>query len=477
MRKFGFFIIALSLSGCGLLAPRLDVAKLTPTATPTLEAYDLAFISPTDVGSWVVVTPTTPVPLTSAWYEAMGFEGLPPLMQRMLKNNPTLAQAQARLKQAEAQSSLSLSAVLPGFISTASASRGRNASNSGFTNPPTENRQNIGTVLTVPLDFFGRLTGQTVASRRLRDSADASVVATRLQLEKAVAQTYIALIAATESHTLWQQALPQAEELNRLTQLRYAAGDLPMTAAQPVFAALQTQRSQALAAERQKTELSTALSTLLGESPQAFIIPEADKTALQREALALPSSISSTALLQRPDVRAAATQMAATNASIGAARAAFLPSVTLNANAGFSADGKANLWEWSNRAWSVGPVVNLPLFQGQALRANLKRSWGYYEEAVGVYKGQVLNAYGEVTDALTAQAATRAQAQSMTAAAHSLGRVESAMKLRYTTGDVAKTDWLNASLNALQAQSTALQANAASHAASAGLVTALGGSY
>ena len=480
MRNLALLGLVLALSGCSLLQPSLDMAKLTPqAAASTTVAPELDFISPTSLGSWAVVTPTSPADISgTAWYKLMPFTALPSLIERAYASNPTLAQAQARLKQAEAQAGLSFStAFLPSLTGDASITRGRSAPNTGMSNPPTETRGRVGASLSWPLDVFGRLTGQATASRRLRDGAGADLEQARLLLERSVAQTYVNLLAASITQQEWATALGQAEELNRLTQLRYTAGDIPASSAQSTFATLQTLRTQALAAQRQRIELETALATLLGEAPRDLPLPTADLIALQTPALNLPSSISSTALIQRPDVRAAAAQLAAANAAIGAARAAFLPSISITGDAGYAVGQHGNLFDWSNRTWSVGPVVTLPLFQGTALRANLKNRWGQYDQAVAAYRDVVLNAYGDVRNTLTAATTTQASAQSATAAAQAQTAAATAMALRYSAGDVAKADWLNAAITAAQARANAAQVNAANHAAAAALATALGGAW
>jgi len=485
MHKFLLLGFATLLSGCTLLAPHTDMATITPsTTTPTLQAADLPFIAPNEVGSWVAITPEQlayiPRAASGTVIDDLDFNGLRPLIEKMLLQNPTLQQAQGRLQQAQAVAGASLAVLLPSLSANGSLSRGRQSpgqSNQGNVNLPTGNSRSVGASLNWPLDIFGRFTGQLKTAKRLRDSADAEVKATTLALKASLAQTYVQLLAAHQNTATWRDLMAAAEEQNRLVQLRYAAGDLPLTATEPVFATLQSLRVQAINAAETEQRLHHTLAVLIGEAPQTFTLPEADIARLMKPAVARPSSTSSTLLLGRPDVKAAAAQLAATNANIGVARAAFLPNISLSGNAGFAAGQNGNLFDWNNRTWSVGPVVSLPLFQGGANRANLKRAWGQYEQAVGIYRAEVLGAYQEAANAFTGLAAAQNQAYSAKTAASAMANAATAMQRRYTLGDVSKPEYLSAQIQALQTKASAASAAAANHAAVIELARSLGGGW
>lgn len=479
------FGLMVGLGGCTLLEPRLKLDEVTPnTTSATLSGADLPFIAPNEVGSWVAVTPEqlafVPRQASGTVIDDLGFTGLRPFIDKMLAQNPTLQQAQGRLTQAQAVAGASLSALLPSLTANGSLSRGRQSpgtTNQGSTNLPTENSRAVGASASWPIDLFGRFTGQLKTAKRLRDSSDAEVRATALALKAAVAQTYVQLLAAHTNTGTWKELMAAAEEQNRLTQLRYAAGDLPLTSTEPVFATLQSLRVQAINTAQTEQQLHHTLAALMGEAPQTFTLPEADLKRVSMAAIAAPTSASSTLLLQRPDVRAAAAQLAASNANIGVARAAFLPSITLGGNAGYAAGQNGNLFDWNNRTWSVGPVVSLPLFQGGANRANLKRAWGQYEQAVGIYRAEVLSAYRETADAFTGLNAAANQAQSAKAAAEAMAKAAYAMEQRYTLGDVSKAEYLNSQVMALQTKASATSAAAAHHAAVIELARSLGGGW
>ncbi len=475
----------LLLGGCSLLEPRHSLEAITPkTELPLLQVIDLPFISPSEVGSWVAVTPEEfdyiPRDTPGMMIDDLGFTGLKPLIDAMLAENPSLQQVQANFTQAQALARVSLAPLLPSLSANGSVLRHRQSPGQigqGATNLPTENRSSIGVAMALPIDLFGRFTGQFKSAKRLKDRADADVQATVLALKASMAQTYIQLLAAHRNTRVWQRLIEAAEEQNRLTQLRYAAGDLPLTSTEPVFATLQNLRVQALAAAQTEQQLQYTLAALQGQSPRLYRLSEDDLGRLDQTPVVPPTRVSSTALLTRPDVRSAAAQMAAANANIGVARAAFLPQISLTGEAGFTAGQNSNLLNWNNRTWSVGPVVSLPIFQGGANRANLVRAWGQYEQAVAIYRESVLGAYQETANAFTFVQVAQNRAQSARDASRALDKAAEAMNQRYQIGDVSKIESLTASIVALQAQITATSAVAAHHAAVIELARSLGGGW
>ncbi len=488
------------LGGCNLLSPRLKVDELTPALAnpaptlPNLPKVDTTAVAklagimpapiPNDLGQWVEVTGLPPTgrydaATSTTWATGLGFTGLVPLLEQALQQNPSLAAAQARLKQAEAQQRGALANLFPTLGLNASAQRSRQAP--GQMGPQAkanqENRFNAGASASWPIDFFGRTFSGLKVAAGLAASSRAQFTSTRLELQQAVAQTYFALLAATVAERSWQTAIIAAEEQNRLTQIRYAAGDLSLTQAQTTFATWQGLRVQAIDIARQRLALENRLNALLGQTPQTLTIAEADLTALQSPALTWPAELSATVVLQRPDVQAAVARLQAANAGIGLARAAFLPNISLVANGGFNTTDVDKLFNWGQNTWSIGPVLTLPIFQGGGLIANLQRSWGVYDEAVANYRGTVLGAYQELADDFATASAAQQIAASSAAAANAMARAETAQGQRYQAGDLAKADWLGAQILAAQAKVSQAQAQAANHAAAVAVLMALGGRW
>ncbi|MBI3119604.1 MAG: efflux transporter outer membrane subunit, partial [Candidatus Hydrogenedentes bacterium] len=115
----------------------------------------------------------------------------------------------------------------------------------------------------------------------------------------------------------------------------------------------------------------------------------------------VPAGLPADLLRQRPDVAEAEQNLRAACAEIGVAQADFYPSVKLTGSAGFQSSGLGSVLDWSNRAWSLGPSISLPIFKGGQLRANLEKARARYDELEATYRKTVLNAYVDVEDALT----------------------------------------------------------------------------
>ena len=141
-----------------------------------------------------------------------------------------------------------------------------------------------------------------------------------------------------------------------------------------------------------------AVAVLVGVIPSGFSIPPVKELRLVPPGI--PPGVPSQSLQRRPDIASAERQMAAANATIGVARAAFYPNVTLSATAG-SEDNAFNLLSLPNSLWSVGAGAMLPLFEGGLRRAELERSWSQYAQTRDNYRATVLAAFQEVEDGLS----------------------------------------------------------------------------
>jgi multidrug efflux system outer membrane protein len=187
----------------------------------------------------------------------------------------------------------------------------------------------------------------------------------------------------------------------------------------------------------------------------------------------LPSDL----LERRPDIAAAEAALAAANARIGVAQAAFFPSIALTGSAGYASGEIDRLFQADSRIWSVGPSVYLPLFQGGRNRANLQRSRAAYEESVALFRQRMLVALREVQDALTATQllATQAAAQERTVVA--ARRAAQLAQTRFEAGFVNYFEVIDAQRTVLSAERATAQLTAQRLLTSVALIKALGGGW
>jgi multidrug efflux system outer membrane protein len=187
----------------------------------------------------------------------------------------------------------------------------------------------------------------------------------------------------------------------------------------------------------------------------------------------LPSSL----LERRPDVATAERILAAASARIGVAKAAFCPSISLTGAAGFASGEIDRLFKADSRIWSIGPSIYLPIFQGGRNRANLDRSRAAYDESVAVFRQQVLVAFREVQDALTATQFLAEQAAAQGRALTAARRATALVQTRYDAGLVSYLEVIDAQRTSLSVERASAQLGALRLNTSVALIKALGGGW
>ena len=264
--------------------------------------------------------------------------------------------------------------------------------------PNQEASVGYGAALSWEPDFWGEIRNRTNYAKFNAQATAAMVASARLSLEVELANDYMALRALDSEHAVYTKTLGYYGDALKITQLRYSG---KIAAGMDVERA-QDQLSTAQAAdtdiEAQRAVLEHAIAVLAGENPSTFSLPPED---LARLAIpAIPAGVPSALLQRRPDIAQSERQMAAENAAIGIARAAFYPNIQLSANAGFENDAFGGLGALSNSLWSIGASGVLPLFEGGLRRAEEQQSRSAFAQAGDNYRSTVLQAFREVEDQL-----------------------------------------------------------------------------
>jgi multidrug efflux system outer membrane protein len=187
----------------------------------------------------------------------------------------------------------------------------------------------------------------------------------------------------------------------------------------------------------------------------------------------LPSDL----LERRPDIAAAERSLAAANARIGVAKAAFFPAISLTGGAGYASGDVDRLFNTDSRIWSIGPRLYLPIFQGGRNRANLDRSHAAYDEAVAAFRQQVLVAFREVQDALTATRWITQESEAQSRALAAARRAAARAHTRYDAGYVSYLEVIDAERTVLLLERATAQLGARQLNARVALIKALGGGW
>lgn len=432
--------------------------------------------------------PQAPVPTTIGSAEAVGEPKLPEweayftdpalrdLIAGALEYNRDLRVAIARVEEARAQYGIQRSELFPSFDVGAQETSARAPSILSNTNVVSRRYDvNLG-LLAYELDFWGRV-------RRLSEAALASYFATehgsrafRLSLIAEVANTYYSVRALDERAEFARRTAATREEGLRLIARRQEAGVASRLDLLQAQSALESARVDAAALSRQAANARNALAVLVG---RAINVAPPSGAALEDLGLPapLPAGLPSNVLLNRPDVLQAEQSLVAANANIGAARAAFFPSVSLVGTAGFASPELDDLFDGNRRAWSFIPSISLPLFTGGRLSSNLDVAEARKIGAIAQYEKAIQQAFAEVADVLsdTAWLSEQYEAQARLAArqAERLKLAES----RYNAGLIGYLDVLDAQRETYAAQQALLDTKRARLAASAQAYKALGGSF
>ncbi|WP_199740070.1 efflux transporter outer membrane subunit [Acidovorax sp. FJL06] len=431
------------LAGCAQTPPYERPAMDIPAAYKEQAAAQAQ-------GLWQPAQPQAANAVPEAWWQAYGDAVLDRLQQQAEANSPTLAQSAARLRAAQAAVASSSAAALPTVGANASSSRARSGAQlaDGSSTARISTSHSLGLTASWELDLWGRVSaGVSAAQANAQASAD-DLAAARLSLQATVAQTYFSLRAAEAQATVLAETLKAYDKSWELTRNRQAAGVASSADVAQAEVQYKSTQVQLLESQTTRSQLEHALAALLGQAPAAFAL---EATAALPTPAAVPQALPSDLLQRRPDIAAAERRVAAANAQIGVARAAYFPALTLSAAGGYRGSPLADLFSAPNLFWSLGPALAVSLFDGGARSAAVESARASHEQVTAAYRQTVLTALQEVEDNLTAAAALAQEEQLQREATAAAQRALDVVENQYRAGTVGY-------LNVLAAQTTVLSA-------------------
>lgn len=353
-----------------------------------------------------------------------------------LQNNRDLRVAMLSIDKARAQYRIQRAAQLPSFDASGSMSRGRSSAASnddGVSQLSTNDAVQVG-LSSWQLDLFGQLRSLNQEAQQNWLSSAENQRSVRLSLVAQVAAAWLTVGADQEQLALAQQTLDSQAQTLQLTERQHGVGSVSGLDLAQQQTSVASARVAVASAATQLAQARDALQLLVGAPVEAALLPTAQ--ALQDSvALApLPAHLSSAVLLQRPDVLAAEHSLQAANADIGAARAAFFPSLSLTASTGRSSDALSTLFSAGSRTWSFVPSITAPIFHAGALKASLDASKLGKDIAVAQYEKAIQSAFAEVADALAARDHLQAQLSAQQALVDASQRSYTLADARYRAG-------------------------------------------
>lgn len=436
---------------------------------PTAPTYAPAYAGDVSPGSRAV---------DIGWRDFLVDPQLAKLVEVALERNRDLVVAVAQIEEARGQYRIQDSSRLPTIGASADATRSRQPLSSlggSGSGSVTLNRYSVGVgVSSFELDFWGRVRNLSEAARSQYLATVEAERAFRLALIRDVAATYLSGREATERMQLAEATVRSRQEGLRIAKRRLDAGvtsaldfrqsETLLTQAETELAALRLARAQS----------DNFLSVLTG-GPVPETLPAALPLAAQTSTVVLSAGLPSELLAARPDILAAEERLRAARANIGAARAAFFPSISLTGSAGFASGALDNLFSSDGKTWSFGPSISLPIFDFGQRKGNLTVAEARENIAVASYEKTVQTAFQEVSDALAGRRFLAEQVAAQERGTEAQRRIAYLAQTRYREGVANYLEVLDAERNLFSAEQALLQLRRAEAENLVTLYVALGG--
>ncbi|HMK59918.1 MAG TPA: efflux transporter outer membrane subunit [Dissulfurispiraceae bacterium] len=431
---------------------------------------------------WKVAQPSDDVKRGS-WWEIYGDSQLNALEEQVKISNQNIAAAEAQYRQARALVQGARAAYFPtasldasftrssrGSGSTAGLSAGASAARASST---VSDYLLSGNVSWEP-DIWGKVRRTVEASEANAQASSADLESLILSLQAELAQNYFQLCAIDAQKQLYDSTVKAYQTFLEMTKNRYASGVASKADVLQAETQLRTAQAQAIDIGVQRAQLEHAIALLIGKPASAFSIPG---SSLSARPPGIPVGMPSDLLERRPDIAAAERRVAAANAQIGVAKAAYYPNITLSASGGFESSHLSKWLTWPNRFWSVGTNVLETVFDG-GLRASLtEQARAAYDANVAAYRQTVLTGFQEVEDNLAALRILEQEATVLEEALKAARQSVVVILNQYKAGTVSYLDVVNVQTIALNNERTALDIAGRRMTASVLLIKALGGGW
>jgi len=428
-----------------------------------------------ELSGWKVAQPQDSA-IAERWWEQYNDPVLNSLVEQVAISNLTIASAEAQFRQARALVQGAGAGYYPALSAGVSATRAQSSGKpgAGSGGGATSSHFQLPVDLSWELDLWGRIRRGVEASQSGLQASAADLAAVTLSAQAELAGDYFQLRIQDARKQLLDDTTALYRTSLELTNNRYEAGLVAKTDVLQAETQLRSAEAQMIDLGVQRAQLEHAIALLIGKPPAAFSLPPASLAAVIP---LIPSGLPSELLERRPDIAASERRMAAANARIGVARAAYYPTVKLSAAAGLEAATLASWFSWPSRFWAVGSAVSAALFDGGLRRAQSDQAVAVYDATVAAYRSSVLTGFQEVEDNLAALRILEEEAMIQDQAVQAARQVLNITTHQYQAGTVAYLNVLVAQTTVLANERSALALLGRRLAATVLLVKALGGGW
>ncbi len=463
-----------TLCACTVLLPLLSACAIGPDYkkpdAPVPPAYK-------ELKGWKIGTPKQAAS-DASWWAIYNDPVLDGLEKQVNISNQNLKAAEAAYREAAATVDVARASFFPTVSVTASGTR--SGEGSGSTSSTSLNGGRVRTEYSASAgaswapDIWGRIRRTVEGETASADASAEDLAAARLSAQAQLATDYFELRALDEQKRLLDDSVVAFSRSRDIVKNRYATGVAAKADLLTAETQLNDARSQAISVGVQRAALEHAIAVLTGRPPADLDLPAgAFATAVPVPPTGLPSTL----LERRPDIAAAERRVAAANANIGVAEAAFFPDLTLSASYGYSGPTLGKLFQLPNSIWSLGPDLAETIFDAGARSAQVEQARATYDQDVANYRQTVLTAFQQVEDDLAGLRILADQADVQAATVASAREAERFAVNQYKAGTADYTTVVTAQATRLNAEITALGIQRDRLTDSVDLVSGLGGGF
>ena len=451
-----------------------------------------AFATPPQYKTAVTPAATTPAALPLAnWWTLFNDPLLNDLEHQVEVSNQNLAQSEAAFRQTVATEREARSALWPTVNGAASATRSGGSGGRGTSVVPSGSGSSTvvapivgGQTTTLyqanitadwELDVWGRLRRQLESAKESSQASAADLATATLSAQGQLATAYLQLREADAERDLVAATVTAYARALQITQNRYDAGQAAKTDVLQAQTQLFTAQDQEASLALQRSQLENSIAALIGKSASAFTIEPAKEWHIPVPDI--PVGVPSTLLERRPDIAAAERRMAAANAEIGVAEAAYFPSLTLSGGLTFVSTSVGTLFAHSSQSHNAQAALSDTILDFGARRAQVYGAHASYDQAVATYRQTVLTAFQDVENFLIAASEQATEAGFLRAASAAADETERLTLNQYKAGTVAYTSVVVAQTAALTARRSLAAMTVSQQTTAVSLATALGGGW
>ena len=450
------------------------------TVGPAYQTPGLATATPLPGGfkaldGWKVATPGD-LADRGDWWTLLGDPQLDMLIARVNVSNQTIAAAEPSYRQARAIVREHRASLFPTIDLSGGATRSGGGGLGSATNGSSSGtRYQVGLGAGWEPDLWGRIRNGVTGARAREQASAADLAGARLSMQGELAVNYLGLRQADAEIALVHRTVEGSQRGLTITQNRYAAGIAPKSDVLQAQTQLANAQADLESLTQNRATDENAIATLVGEPASAFKL--AADPAWTTHLTDVPTGVPSELLERRPDIAGAEPRVAAANADIGVARAAFFPTLNLSGSGNSSSSSLGNLFSASANTWSLGLSAAQTLFDAGARKARVEQARVAYDASVADYRQTVLTAFEDVENQLTATRVLARRYALLQTSSSAADQTEQMILNQYKAGQVAYTDVVQAQASALSARRALLTAAVQRQTTAVTLIQALGGGW